>query len=562
MAVGIVILLVAVIGASFAYFTANISSGGNNSVEATTAVLASATMDYGDTIIGEEIYPGNKIIKTIHVVGSGPDNAVPITANLILTPDVTDFSNHIKYSIYAVEKSTITPSEICEESKPTNVGGAYYDAMTCNTSSLGTPILEGTFSGTEKVEKTIEVTSKTDTTYYLLIEYVNDTEKSQNEEQGKTFTINLGFDTANVVSPISYKYVVNGEETTSLPEKQDNYIVEVSCSDGVAREWNYETWSLNLEEVEENTTCTCSFKTKEPSNTMINYLTTLAETSEDLAYDRTVDNNLRYIGANPNNYVKFNDELWRIIGVMNNITDSEGNVGSHIKIIRNESLGVYSWDNKPNGVGSSTSDSGSNDWSDSTLMEVLNNGAYYNRVKGICPMGVYGDTIECDFSGNGLSSEAKQMISSVIWNLGGAQQNLTTDAIYIAEREENVYSGRPTKWIGEVSLMYPSDYGYAVGGNVRNTCLSVTQYNYYRNDCYINDWLYLSEVTQWFLTPQLNYDYRVLYLNARGSVNTIIPAVNEGANVRPTLYLNSNVEIAGSGDGSETNPFEFTIKKS
>ena len=23
----------------------------------------------------------------------------------------------------------------------------------------------------------------------------------------------------------------------------------------------------------------------------------------------------RYIGANPNNYVKFNDELWRIIGV-------------------------------------------------------------------------------------------------------------------------------------------------------------------------------------------------------------------------------------------------------
>ena len=43
-----------------------------------------------------------------------------------------------------------------------------------------------------------------------------------------------------------------------------------------------------------------------------------------LAYDGTSDNNLRYVGYNPCNYVSFNDEVWRIIGVMNNVDDGTG----------------------------------------------------------------------------------------------------------------------------------------------------------------------------------------------------------------------------------------------
>ena len=53
----------------------------------------------------------------------------------------------------------------------------------------------------------------------------------------------------------------------------------------------------------------------------------------------------RYIGANPNNYVKFNDELWRIIGVFDT-DDGTGKVEKRMKIIRNESIGDYAWDNK------------------------------------------------------------------------------------------------------------------------------------------------------------------------------------------------------------------------
>ena len=40
---------------------------------------------------------------------------------------------------------------------------------------------------------------------------------------------------------------------------------------------------------------------------------------------------IRYYGASPNNYVSFNNELWRIIGV----------IDGKIKIIRNESIGNY-----------------------------------------------------------------------------------------------------------------------------------------------------------------------------------------------------------------------------
>ena len=65
--------------------------------------------------------------------------------------------------------------------------------------------------------------------------------------------------------------------------------------------------------------------------------------TDELKYDNTVDNNLRYVGADPNNYVSFNNELWRIIGVMNNIDDGTGKKETRLKIIRDEPIGKYSW---------------------------------------------------------------------------------------------------------------------------------------------------------------------------------------------------------------------------
>ena len=73
--------------------------------------------------------------------------------------------------------------------------------------------------------------------------------------------------------------------------------------------------------------------------------------TDELKFDNTADNNLRYVGANPNNYVSFNNELWRIIGVFNNIDDDTGMTETRLKIVRNESIGTYSWDNKNLDIG-------------------------------------------------------------------------------------------------------------------------------------------------------------------------------------------------------------------
>ena len=56
--------------------------------------------------------------------------------------------------------------------------------------------------------------------------------------------------------------------------------------------------------------------------------------TEELKFDGTVDNNLRYVGSDPNNYVSFNNELWRIIGVFNNIDNGTGTKETRLKIIR------------------------------------------------------------------------------------------------------------------------------------------------------------------------------------------------------------------------------------
>ena len=325
------------------------------------------------------------------------------------------------------------------------------------------------------------------------------------------------------------------------------------------------TWSAKI-------TINTSYTTEEPTycdanpNTGACQILAQGET-EELKFDNTEDNNLRYVGANPNNYVTFNNELWRIIGVFNNIENGSGTKEARIKLIRDESIGEYSWDNKPSGTGSSDSKYGSNDWTDSTLKEVLNNGPYWNRASGNCPSGQSGATKACDFSTNGLTEEAKTMISDAVWNLGGefsysSSSNGLASHWYSYERGTTVYSGRPTEWTGKIGLMYPSDYGYATSGGSttnREACLNNELYNWDSSsvsDCKNNDWLYDSSNTQWTLTSYASRSSTVFNVNSNGNVNNSIASYARG--VSPALYLNSNVKISG-GSGTEESPYTLSL---
>ena len=252
--------------------------------------------------------------------------------------------------------------------------------------------------------------------------------------------------------------------------------------------------------------------------------------TDELKYDDTADNNLRYVGANPNNYVSFNNELWRIIGVFNNIDDGTGKKETRIKIIRND----------PYNTGIAWDSNNTNDWTQASLQKELN-GTYLNSI----------------------TSPYKEMISNVKWNLGGLSSSSNIpSSFYTSERGTRVYNGRPTEWTGKIGLMYPSDYGYATSGGSgtdRNTCLNTALFNWDSSsvsDCKNNDWLYDGSNNQWTITPHSSYSNFVFYVRTTRNVGS--DRADRSNAVSPALYLISNVKISG-GSGSSSDPYRLEI---
>ena len=275
----------------------------------------------------------------------------------------------------------------------------------------------------------------------------------------------------------------------------------------------------------------------------------------------------RYIGADPNNYVKFNDELWRIIGVFDT-DDGKGKVEKRLKIIRNASIGNYSWDNKDTTTGAETA-YGKNEWTDARLNYLLNPGhesetnggsLYWNRKSGTCYKGQNNSTTSCDFTSTGLTDTAKSMIGDAKWYLGGSStyNDVTPPMFYTRERGTTVYSGHSTSWIGKVGLMYPSDYGYATSGGSstnRNSCLAKELYNWDSSgysDCKNNDWMYNGNIWQWTMSPRADYSYYVFSVVDAGFVSRINAFTAYAG--RPVVYLKSTIKVI-SGSGTTSSPY-------
>ena len=290
--------------------------------------------------------------------------------------------------------------------------------------------------------------------------------------------------------------------------------------------------------------------------------------THDATKQTTALTDYRYIGKDPNNYVKFNDELWRIIGVFDT-DDGTGKVEKRLKIIRNESIGDYSWDNKDTTTGAETA-YGKNEWTDARLNYLLNSGhesetaggsLYWNRGTGNCYKGKNNATTACDFTTTGLTEKAKAMIGDVKWYLGGSStyNDVTASMFYTRERGTGVYSGRSTSWIGKVGLMYPSDYGYATSGGTttnRASCLAEEMYSWGDSsvsDCKNNDWMYNSSNRQWTITPRQDLTGTVFSVSSAGYVYYNGSAyINYG--VRPVVHLKSTIKVI-SGSGTKESPY-------
>ena len=302
-----------------------------------------------------------------------------------------------------------------------------------------------------------------------------------------------------------------------------------------------------------------------------NSITYQYDTTNNLMKDNA--GNVRYYGASPNNYVYFNCsdyanqssstcELWRIIGVFD----------GKVKLVRDTSIGSYSWDNKNTTTGAE-SNYGKNDWTDARLMKLLNPGydsetvggsLYYNAKSGTCYNDGNNATKDCDFTSIGIKNSAtRNLIQEVVYNIGGWNTNAVySDFIYEKERGTTVYSGRPTTWTGKIGLMYPSDYGYAADftkcKDASGNDLNIASYNSDVNDyqCRKNNYLYKG-AWEWVLTPNSDYSYHVWGVHSPGYV---IPGnyAYYGGGVRPVVFLSTTQEIE-SGEGTKNSPYQLTV---
>ena len=236
----------------------------------------------------------------------------------------------------------------------------------------------------------------------------------------------------------------------------------------------------------------------------------------------------RYRGASPKNYVTFNNEVWRILGVFPT-DDGTGNIENRIKLIKDQSIGDKFWDT---GVGS-------NNWARPATLNTELNTTYLNS----------------------LDSTTQNMIGNTKYYLGGYSNfSIQKDAMYQYERKiqnttsNEFYNGtNPNSFIGKLGLMYASDYGYAVSDECTQNL------NGYDNaTCKNNNWLFKGN-DEWILPQIASYSSLALFVYSDGGVNLNDREVRRYLNaVRPVLYLTSNVLITG-GSGTSTDPYTFGL---
>ena len=229
-------------------------------------------------------------------------------------------------------------------------------------------------------------------------------------------------------------------------------------------------------------------------------------TSGDGLYeDEYEDGKYTYKGANPNNYITFNDETagWRIVSI-----NSDGT----IKIMKNESIGNQYWDT-----------SGSNNWAKPATLNTYLNGTYYNSLNSIAQSQI----VAKDFS-----------IGAVTYD-----NNDLADQI----NDEN-----GTKWNGKVALVTVSEY--IRSNSNKSSCGTFSLYNDNSSNCKNTTWMF-SLMYWWTLSPYSSNSNDVFYVNYIGYVDYSIYAANIAYfAVRPTITLSPEVKITG-GNGSQNNPY-------
>ena len=264
--------------------------------------------------------------------------------------------------------------------------------------------------------------------------------------------------------------------------------------------------------------------------------------TKDVYKDEYEEERHIYKGTNPNNYIKFNNELWRIIAIEKDNT---------LKIMREESIGQKEYDtanhrnNSQNTFCSVTPYC--NVWSktDGTFQGYFKSGIVTEDASLNTYLNTkYYETLDSKY------------ITTHVWNVGG------TD-VYKSSIKEHLENEKAKTWEGKVGLITVTDY---LKSSQNEKCTSAKASKDSTFPC--NDSYLLKNTTYRIITPGHGTFYEDCescygwYVHKYGSLgdNEVDPVgygdVTIKLDIFPVVYLTSNITLKGKGE--KTSPYEIT----
>ena len=313
------------------------------------------------------------------------------------------------------------------------------------------------------------------------------------------------------------------------------YTKSITNCDGITGgTWDYKINGIIVDNISKtNSSCNITFTQKTP---------TTAELLSTVVNNKATrnENGKRYQGKNPDNYIWFNDELWRIIGNIPVCLESGcSTTENRVKIIRNDSIGAIIF-NQTNYSSSSPLT-----WMGSNIQNLLNT-CYLGKTSSCDSYCYTFSTLTkgtCDYSSNEIDTSDfyGKMVEDVYFNVGVGDSTYKTAAnYYIQEIATHTTSA------SKIGLMYASDWGYAIEGFTGVLGSSGSPQN--SSD---KNWL-MSNGYEWTMSAySSSYSLYAVYSGFL-SGNSASP----GYSIRPVLYLKSDVYVTG-GTGTKVDPYRI-----
>lgn len=258
---------------------------------------------------------------------------------------------------------------------------------------------------------------------------------------------------------------------------------------------------------------------------------------DGLYEDEYIRNRYIYRGTNPNNYINFNGELWRIVSV-----DRDGN----IQIMRNDILDAKAFDSKGvrdvNGTDGGSyctdADDGCNAWA--ANKNIVGNPKYF--VNGTFDGVVNKDSEMLIYLNNDYLktiTDTKNMIDHD-WSIGGVAGDSSM-------KQETTTENR-SSWNGKVALITASDY---IKATIAKNCDSLDSMNLNYASCSAKNWMYKEGTAWWTISPMDNASVQLWYIGEAGFINN--DSASKEFGVRPVVYLSDDIIL--TGDGTMDSPY-------